>query len=175
MRKGGGKAKGAQFERDACVMLSKWMTKNERTDVFWRSAMSGGRATVARKTRGEKLSSQVGDISCVHPAGASFISSFAVECKFYADLNFNGLLTGKGKLLEFWNKLKQEADTHKKHPFLVCRQNRLPTYIGLDRLAADLLKVNEDRFAIISPKYDLRLIDAAKFIAKVEPFAWRLK
>jgi len=47
MRKGGGKAKGASFERDICRRLSLWVSAGKQEDVFWRSAMSGGRSTVA--------------------------------------------------------------------------------------------------------------------------------
>ena len=54
MRKGGGKAKGSSFERLICKELSLWITGGEHQDVFWRSAMSGGRSTVAMK-KGDKL------------------------------------------------------------------------------------------------------------------------
>ena len=46
MRKGGGKEKGSSFERLVCKRMSMWLSKGERDDLFWRSAMSGGRATV---------------------------------------------------------------------------------------------------------------------------------
>jgi hypothetical protein len=169
MRAGGGKSKGAQFERDACVMLSKWVTNDTQHDIFWRSAMSGGRATVAHKRKGQKLSSQAGDVSCVHPAGAAFISSFVVECKFYADLNFDGLLTGKGKLVEFWNKLKAEARAHDKSPFLVCKQNRLPAFIGLSLIGAESLGLSSSFFQMASPTRDLWLIAATSFVTVCKP------
>src|ERR1700744_2530157 len=104
MRPGGGKAKGASYEREVCVMLSSWITRGLRSDIFWRSAMSGGRSTVAFK-KGKALASQVGDISCVDPIGNRFTSRFAAECKFVADLQYTGLLTGKGKLIEFWTEI----------------------------------------------------------------------
>jgi hypothetical protein len=47
MRKGGGKQKGSQFERDVCRELSLWVSHGKQEDVYWRSAMSGGRSTVA--------------------------------------------------------------------------------------------------------------------------------
>src|SRR4051812_2899407 len=131
MRPGGGKQKGASFEREVCVLLSKWVTDGKREDVFWRSAMSGGRATVGHR-KGKNHSSQVGDISCIHPAGHYFSETFAPECKFYADLNWHGLLIGKGKLLDFWKEINTQAGRYNKLPFLVARQNRMPAFVCLD-------------------------------------------
>lgn len=175
MRKGGGKQKGAQFERDVCVMLSKWVTDGQREDVFWRSAMSGGRATVGHK-RGKQHSSQVGDISCIHPAGHRFCEGFAPECKFYANLDYQGLITGKGKLLTFWNEINTQAKRYKKHPFLIARQNRMTAVVCLDKAGATKLGLHKARFILISYRYDLWLIEFEKFIEKCVPYVapnWR--
>ena len=132
MRSGGSQQKGSAFERDVCKKLSLWISHDEREDIFWRSAMSGGRATVAMRDRNTKLSSQAGDISLVDPLGAEFITRFMIECKFYKDLQLAVALTkGKGKLIEFWNVAKEEAYTHGKLPILVAKQNRLPTMVVL--------------------------------------------
>lgn len=175
MRKGGGKQKGASFEREVCVMLSKWLTNGSQEDVFWRSAMSGGRATVAFK-RGKRLSSQVGDISSIHPTGERFISVFATECKFYADLNYEGLLTGKGKLLVFWHEINKQAKRHNKLPFLVAKQNRMPAIVCLSQEGVKKLRLHEIRFVLISRRYDMYLIEAAKFVKVCTPHvapSWR--
>src|SRR5215216_6431446 len=55
--------KGPQWEREVCRALSLWVTNGERVDVFWRSAMSGGRATVHNRSvipchKGDKCSWQ---------------------------------------------------------------------------------------------------------------------
>lgn len=130
MRPGGGKAKGAAFEREVCRKLSMWLSNGVHEDVLWRSAMSGGRSTVAFK-KGKKLAQQAGDISCIHPCGQKFIDRFFVECKAYKDLHFEGLLTEKGSLVEFWNEARKQAVKYEKLPLLVARQNQFPVFVGL--------------------------------------------
>lgn len=170
MRSGGGKAKGSQFERDACVLLSQWISNKAQEDIFWRAAMSGGRATVAHKKSGKLLSSQVGDISCVHPAGSRFISAFAVECKFYAVLNYEGLLTGKGKILQFWNEIKSQAKTHHKHPFMLARQNRMQTMVCLDINGRKELEVPYKDMLLVSVRHNIHIIEAERFFRVVKPY-----
>lgn len=169
MKAGGGKAKGSQFEREVCVTLSKWLSNGAKEDVLWRSAMSGGRATVAAK-RGKRLSSQVGDISCIHPIGNRFISEFAIECKYYADLDFKGLITGKGKLLEFWEEISKQADTHGKCPFLVARQNRIKPVVCLAHNGLTKLGLWPSNTILISRPYDLYILSFEHFVKKCVPF-----
>lgn len=151
-------------------MLSEWVSQGELSDVFWRSAMSGGRATVARK-KGGKLRNQVGDISYINDMGKKFIDNFAVECKFYADLNYLGLLTGKGKLLEFWDELNAQAFDHEKHPFLIARQNRMKTHIMLDNAGKRELGLhNTNHTVLISIQHDLYLYEAENFCKVCIPY-----
>lgn len=130
MKPGAGKRKGSAFERECCVKLSLWLSDGKVEDVLWRSASSGGRSTVAL-AKGKRLSAQAGDISCIHPLGARFIEKFFPECKDYADLNFVGLITGKGNLAAFWNEAKTQALNYEKWPILIAKQNRQPTIICL--------------------------------------------
>jgi len=170
MRAGGGKQKGAQFERDVCILLSKWITNGEREDIFWRSAMSGGRATVAYKRHGKQLASQVGDISCIDTIGNHFISTFAPECKFYAKLDYEGLLTGKGKLLGFWEELNKQAGRYRKHPFLVCRQNRMHPHVCLDKSGMRTLGLLDRHVSLISIAHDMYIMEASVFVKVCKPF-----
>lgn len=170
MRKGGGKAKGAQFEREVCVALSQWVSKGESDDVFWRSAMSGGRATVGRAKNSSLRSNQNGDISCISPLGFHFSKNFSVECKFYSDLNYSGLLNGKGKLVEFWTKHKEESSKYKKHPMLVCRQNRMQTHVCFDSHGLRKLGIIGSRHILLIAQYlDLNIIRWGDFLAFYEP------
>jgi len=123
-RKGGvGKRKGSQFERDICVLLSKWVSHGKHDDLFWRSAMSGGRATVAKK-KGVDIR-QTGDICSVSPEGHVLTDLFFVECKFYRDLQIDSfILDNKGKLADFWHVAKCEANRHKRYPMLIAKENR---------------------------------------------------
>lgn len=122
------KAKGSQFERDICVKLSLWITNGKRRDVFWRSAMSGGRATVASK-RGHDVR-QAGDITAVAPEGHKLTDHVYIECKHYKDLQLESfILTGKGNLAKFWKIACSEAAKRHKQPWLIAKQNNLPTML----------------------------------------------
>lgn len=121
MRKGGSKQKGAQFEREVCKALSLWVTNGRRGDVFWRAAMSGGRATMFSDVR------QCGDICAVAPEGAAFCDMFFAENKHYKDLQITSwLLTGKGHLAQFWEETWDQAGIHHRRPLLIFRQNAFP-------------------------------------------------
>jgi hypothetical protein len=127
MRAGGGKAKGSSFERDVCKALSLWVSHGKREDLFWRSAMSGGRATVGRR-KGKDLAQHAGDISATHVLGHALTDYWYVECKRYADLKIeSALLEGVGTLAGFWRETCKQATDHKKMPMLIARQDRSPT------------------------------------------------
>lgn len=102
--------------------------------------MSGGRATVA-KERGTDLAAQAGDISCVHPLGHQFITTFYVELKFYKDLQFYGLLINKGNLANFWTVAKKESARYSKLPLLIAKQNQQPIIACTSRTGLDVLNL----------------------------------
>ena len=119
------------FEREVCVKLSLWISEGKQEDCFWRSSMSGGRSTVAA-AKGKRLAAQAGDISCIHPIGQPFIDQFMVECKSYRDLQYEGLVTGKGALATFWRTAQYEAIKYEKSPLLIARQNQQPSIACVD-------------------------------------------
>lgn len=124
MKKGQGKRKGNAFEREVCRELSLWVTSGKRDDVLWRSAMSGGRATVHAK-KGRDLGHVAGDICSVADEGRALLEVFLLECKFYRDLNAARLLfdgTG-GRLHDFWLKTVEQARFYNKLPMLIAKQN----------------------------------------------------
>jgi len=143
MRAGGGKQKGAAFERDICVSLSHWVSHGRREDLFWRSAMSGGRATVAGR-RGVNLASQAGDISAVHKSGHALTGDHYFELKHVKDIALDAFIVkGTGPLATYWNTACREASRYVKDPILIVRQNRLPTlWISRTRVV-DALHANQ--------------------------------
>lgn len=169
MRKGGGKQKGAQFEREVCVMLSKWLTNGKEEDVFWRSAMSGGRATVAHK-KGVSLGAQAGDVSCIKSVGMHFIAQFAPECKFYANLDWQGLVSGKGKIINFWNEIGTQAGRYGKYPFLIARQNRMPAFVCLNYYGMAKLGLTWSAAAVISTRHDMFVFESEHFFKECKPY-----
>jgi len=120
---GGGKAKGSDFERYVCKRLSLWISRGKREDIFWRSAMSGGRATI----QGAKNRAQAGDISAVDPLGAPLIELFLIECKSYKNLNLMGLInpkSAKDGFPTFWPRCEADAAERNKSPMVIAKQNR---------------------------------------------------
>ena len=154
MRDGGGKSKGSSFERTICVALSKWLSHDEREDLLWRSSMSGGRATVARKS-GKVLQSQAGDLSAIHPDGHNFTDFFYCELKSYNDLNYQGLLTNSGNLYKFWQSTITEANSYKKQPMLIAKQNRMPIVVFIQSKSLELLCLHAAQCAIAAPRHGL--------------------
>jgi hypothetical protein len=126
MKPGGGKQKGASFEREICVKLSLWVTAGGRKDVFWRSAMSGGRATV----RGMDVR-QSGDICAVAPEGHVLTDRWYIETKHVRDLNLWGLFTDLGKLRQYWLLTCDLAHSRGKEPMLIAKQNNAPVLVCL--------------------------------------------
>lgn len=145
MRKGGGKSKGTEFERQVCKDLSLWVSKGKREDLYWRSAMSGGRATIQYK-KGIINETQQGDITSIDPLGALLTKQFVIECKFYEDLKISqSIIKGKGFLIEFWTELLLKCHGVKKEPILIAKQNLYPvlclvTSVGAIKLKLDLSK-----------------------------------
>jgi hypothetical protein len=155
MKPGGGKAKGASFERYVCRELSLWVSRGQRKDVFWRSAMSGGRSTVGFKG-GDKLSAQAGDVSAIDDLGMNFIKKFVIECKHVKDLNIENVIKRNGALVQFWLVLCKEAARHGKLPFLVARQNNFPTLVATTRQG--LVELGTFRVEAIYPQINMRII-----------------
>lgn len=76
-------SKGSAFERSLCRTLSEWWTqdlKEPRSDVFWRTAGSGARATTRRKG-GSKTANSHGDVMALDPLGQPFLDVFTLEIK----------------------------------------------------------------------------------------------
>jgi len=137
MKSGGGKAKGGEFERKICKELSLWVSQGKHDDLFWRSAMSGGRATVRGK-KGKETASGHGDITAVTPEGNLLTDFFVIECKSHKSLGFDLHLYGHGPLAEIWDKLRKECGNDKK-PILVLKENRRSALIGLSFVCPGLV------------------------------------
>jgi hypothetical protein len=130
MKRGRGKHKGGSFERKVCKQLSLWVSRGKDEDLFWRSAISGGRATQSLK-RGKKLRRQAGDICATSAEGCGLTDVFYVECKHYKDLNIIPFILRRrtGKLAGFWRVACREAKKHKKQPMLIACQNFFPPFV----------------------------------------------
>jgi hypothetical protein len=101
-------AKGSNFEREICKLLSKWWSVGysggPRDDIFWRSSQSGGRATQRAKS-GQKTFGSYGDIAAVDPIGAPLIKYFTIELK-------------RGRSHGFLGDLLDVKGDNSRHPFV---------------------------------------------------------
>lgn len=114
-------------------------------DVFWRSAMSGGRATVAKG-----LVRQSGDITAVAPEGHILTDFLYIECKHLKNISFDSLIKLNGPLLQIWHKTIAEADKYNKHPVLIFRQNHWPVVFCAGISAIKYLRLPKEEILIRS-------------------------
>lgn len=171
-----GKSKGGDFERVVCKTLSLWVSNGQDSNLFWRSATSGGRATVQRKSGNKASEYQASDISPVAPAAYILSDVFAIECKAYKDIQLNQLVfEEKSLLLDFWNQANRDALAANKKPMLIAKQNMRKPLLGIQIKCYNYWKslYLKDRNAfpktILIPRYDLALLDLEKFLALVDP------
>lgn len=135
------KKKGASFERDICKRLSIWISSGAHQDLFWRSAMSGGRATVIHKTQARKTSAQHGDIVAVGEGGMPLTNKFSIEAKFYSDLKLKTTLYGgMGRLDQFWKQCVEDANRSERLPMLIMKENMHDTLLCVDKEGWGVLK-----------------------------------
>src|SRR4029077_18705934 len=154
MKRGGGKDKGSAFERLVCKQLSLWVSHGRRSDLFWRSAMSGGRATVAQK-KGLHVH-QAGDITSVHQDGHALTAEVYIECKALRKISLDALLSNGGPLLTIWNDTRTKARKLGRVPVLIAKQNRLPTLFITSQAGRTLmLHTLQLMPLVIAPNYHL--------------------
>ena len=141
-------AKGSQFERDLCRRLSEWWTAGARDDVFWRTAGSGGRATVRRK-RGKMTAGAAGDIMATDPLGVDLMQLVTIECKRgYTRATIHDLVdelaTSAVQIYESWIQQAAHAAQISKTPYwwvIHQRTRRVVTITFPRALRSDLYHV----------------------------------
>lgn len=132
MRPGGSKQKGAAFEREICRRLSLAVTQDKRKDLFWRSAMSGGRATLMHR-KDETNQTQAGDISALDSAGEFLTNQFVFECKHVKNLGLQQwLVHGTGPVARYLAEVLKIGDKVGRRVVLIARQNHIPDLVFTD-------------------------------------------
>ena len=127
MRAGGGKAKGSNFERDTCRLLSLWLSRSQRADLFTRNVLSGGAFTIRTTERGIP-----GDVAASDPLSHEFLSLYSIECKHHADLKLSELLLKPQRLSSFGKiiaKAEEQAAETQRYYLIVAKQNNRDTVI----------------------------------------------
>lgn len=137
-------SKGGAFEREMCVRLSKWWTGGARDDIFWRSATSGGRATI-RARMGKSTFGQHGDIQAVDPIGQPLTKLCTIEMKRgYTSQTFADLIdkpNGPSQWRDFICQVRRERSSAGT-PFwlLIVRRDRREPCIFMPRRLYSMLK-----------------------------------
>lgn len=138
---GFGSQKGGAFERKMCKTLSLWVSGNTRDDLYWRTALSGGVATIRNRKKGLKIRSQLGDIAAVDPKGARLLRYFFVECKHKKSLEIQSWIFGRtGVLPEIWQKPSEQATDCGKMPLCLVKQNQHPELVLTTKGGYELLR-----------------------------------
>lgn len=172
-KRSNGKQKGASFERSVCKRLSLWISDLEKEDVFWRSAMSGGRATVYKKAgKGDKAAGHAGDITATDEIGHKLTDLWCIECKYYKSLDVGTYVySGAGKLASFWEQSVDQAVDTGKMPMLICKENYKPELLilcarGARKISSELHAMCRISHPNQEPMYIFNFSD---FITTVDP------
>ncbi len=153
--------------------LSLWVSDRTRDDVFWRSAMSGGRSTVIGKNRdGDTASAQAGDLVATHELGNLLVSWFVLECKNFKDFRFTTLIFGgKGDFLPEWEKLIRDCDRTGKYPMMFAKQSRVGELVFSDQEGMDHLMKGATKYVPIRvafPVHDVYGISMTDFLNEID-------
>lgn len=127
--------KGADYERGVCRRLSLWVSGYTREDVYWRSAMSGGRATVKSRTHRKRVrdfSAHGGDIAATHELGHALTSEFFIDSKFYKGFRFDTYIHGgAGEFAPVWVDDLEKAKLVRKQLMVIIKANRMADLVFL--------------------------------------------
>ncbi len=171
-------AKGSNFERDICKLLSKWWTGGKRDDVFWRTAGSGARAT-QRAKRSQKTFGQYGDVQATDPVGQPLIDLCTIELKRgYSKSTFADLIedsqTANAKPCMYAKFIEQAKGDSKKAGtpwwlLIVKRDRRKPIVIYPPKLF-DMHWVGLEKARVFRPKkVHVYISPLLSFLDYVEP------
>lgn len=104
-------AKGGRFERDICYQLTEWWAGGRAADVlFWRTAGSGGRATV----RGNRKTARghCGDVAAIDESATPLTDLLSLELKAgYNHASLHDLLDGTGDNYPYNAWIQQAVDS----------------------------------------------------------------
>ena len=134
-----GKTKGSAFERSTAEQLSLWWTQDEpdgpRSDVFWRTAGSGARATV-RGRKGKATKNHAGDILASDPIGQPFLDWCVVEVKrgYSSHTIFDILDKSSGAAKQVFDKWIDQAEESAINAgsvgwVIICKRDRRETMV----------------------------------------------
>lgn len=123
----GGSAKGSEYERSLCRILSIWYSKNTAEDYFWRTSGSGSRATNLAAAGHDLTKYQNGDMTFIRPEGRPLLDFFSFEFKSYSGIDMHGVfhtISPERSLISFWAKCVRDAEASQRIPIMITKVNR---------------------------------------------------
>ena len=171
-------SKGSSFEREICVLLSKWWTDGKDEDVFWRTAGSGARATMRAKV-GKKTYGNNGDIKSENPIGEPLTKLCCIELKrgYSKDTVFNIIdkpKKAKKQMYEdFFEQAKRESsESGIPYWMLITRRDRRESIVYIPR---DFYQALQGRCSLKAYCYlscygwKVYMIPLVRFLLQVQP------
>ena len=170
-----GSVKGSNFEREICKKLSLWWSEDLRDDIFWRTSISGARATT-RSKKGQGTSYSQGDVTFIDPVGKPFIAACLIEIKRgYTNeisvLDFIDRKRGEPLLWKWWRRLeKDRRQIRRKYSLLIFKRNQRRTCIMLDKeMWGEIIDYNGYFVGPLLNMNDLRIVNFNDFFEWVNP------
>lgn len=150
MKAGGGKRKGGNFENKMCKELSLWFSSGDRDDLFTRTASSGGRFTLRRKSQ-KDTANQEGDITATTETGLLLVNACCLEMKNgYKNWSIMDILdkpVRKGKSTpQVFEQFYAQACESDKWPVIIAKKDGRKEIIAFPKqMFLTLLKISDLR------------------------------
>lgn len=168
------KSKGSAFEREICKRLTIWLIGKDKPIQFWRSAASGGLATLNSKNI-----TVTGDIQALTPEAMKIAKYISFEAKTgYKDATFDNFFKdNKSDILRsFWIQCVSSARKSDKFAVLIFRKKGCQVIIGIDenmfKKFSKYLKLMPKLEICYESKYELPkmvIFDFEKFLETIKP------
>lgn len=162
------KAKGSNFERYMCKVLTEWITGKKSPVIFWRVGSSGACATLS------KSNSMVGDVVAVDEKGLFFTNTFTVELKAVKSMNLLELFSSNCRFWKWWEQVERDSKRVNNIPLLIFKINNRGIFVSIKTTDLEKFKEECDNFL-----FD-RFIFNDYLICKLEDFLsyldkWKVK
>lgn len=158
-------AKGADYERFVCKTLSKWFSKGADDGWYWRTSMSGGRATI-RSRKGQSTHGNASDITATCPQAKPLTDLISFECKVGYKSGetatvlhcFDKLSNAKEQVFESWIRQARASAKVGKSPYwaIIQRRNQKRDVIWIPSKLAQLLDKQGAKLGLVFPMMMLR-------------------
>lgn len=163
------KSKGNSFERLISKKISLWFSNGERDDLFWRTQSSGGRHT-SRSKKNLITENQEGDICSTSELSSVFSKLVSIECKHYKSIDMWDLILGKGKVIDWYVKLRSEMiNSQSSFPIVIFRQNYKPIMMLAGNAFHTYLQVDAGCYIKCDEPNYLSLFEFEKFLKNISP------